>query len=149
MINAGLRSGEVITLKSKHIDWNTGKIMIKEGKGLKDRVVWANDPDLEILKKWKEVRPDSIYLFSTLKGNIINDRYLRAMIKRRAVKAGIKKDVYPHLLRHSFATDLLRESKNIRLVQKALGHSHLSTTMIYTHVYDDELASTMKSFREI
>ena len=147
MINAGFRSGEVLSLQTTDIDWISGKILIKEGKGKKDRVVWINEADLEFLRKWKEIKPNSPLLFSTLKGNKINDRYLRAMVKRRALRAGINKNVYPHLLRHSFATDLLRETKNIRLVQKALGHAHLSTTMIYTHIYDDELADAMKSFR--
>ena len=148
MINAGLRSSEVINLKTEDVDWISGKIHIKQGKGSKDRIVWINEADLDYLRKWKEIKPITNLLFSTLKSRIINDRYLRAMVKRRAKNAGIKKDVHPHMLRHSFATDLLRESKNIRLVQKALGHSHLSTTMIYTHIYDDELASAMKSFRD-
>jgi len=78
----------------------------------------------------------------------LNDRYLRAMIKRRAKKSGITKDVHPHLLRHTFATDLLRSTKNIRLVQKSLGHASLSSTMIYTHIYDEELERAFKSFRK-
>ena len=57
------------------------------------------------------------------------------------------KDVHPHTLRHTFATDLYRTTKNIRLTQKALGHSDLSTTMIYTHLVDDELEDALKSFR--
>mgnify|MGYP001314732759 CR=1 FL=1 len=86
----------------------------------------------------------------TLKGSQLNDRYLRQMVKRYAEKAGIlsdDKDVHPHTLRHTFATDLLRKTKNIRLVQKALGHSHLSTTEIYTHIVDDEMEEALKSFR--
>ena len=70
------------------------------------------------------------------------------MVKRRAKRIGIKKDVHPHLLRHTFATDLLRSTKNIRLVQKALGHTSLSSTMIYTHVYDEELEEALKYFRK-
>jgi len=70
------------------------------------------------------------------------------MVKRCAVKAGIEKDVHPHTLRHSFATDLYRETSKIRLVQKVLGHSDLSTTMIYTHIFDEEVESALKSFRQ-
>jgi len=70
------------------------------------------------------------------------------MVKRLAVKAGIVKNVHPHTLRHSFATDLYRETSKIRLVQKALGHSDLSTTMIYTHVFDEGLEDALKSFRQ-
>ena len=72
----------------------------------------------------------------------------RKMIKKYAKKAGINKKISPHTLRHTFATDLYRESKNIRLVQKALGHSDLSTTMIYTHIMDDELEQALKTFRK-
>ena len=70
------------------------------------------------------------------------------MVARSAAKAGIEKNVHPHTLRHSFATDLYRETSKIRLVQKALGHSDLSTTMIYTHIVDDELEDALKSFRQ-
>ena len=69
------------------------------------------------------------------------------MVKRLAKKAGIAKDVHPHTLRHTFATDLFRQTKNLRLTQKALGHSQISSTMIYTHIVDDELEEALKTFR--
>ncbi len=147
MLNVGLRSSEVLNISVVYLDWISGKLLVKQGKGKKDRIVWINEDDLEIIKEWKEIKPSSPILFTTLKGKKINDRYLRAMVKRRAKKAGITKDVHPHLLRHTFATDLLRSTKNIRLVQKALGHASLSSTMIYTHVYDEELETSLKSFR--
>jgi len=147
MLNAGLRSSEVLNISVEDVDWISGKLIIRHGKGNKDRIMWLNEDDLEIIKEWKEIKPSSPVLFTTLKGNKINDRYLRAMVKRRAKKTDITKDVHPHLLRHTFATDLLRSTKNIRLVQKALGHASLSSTMIYTHVYDEELESALKTFR--
>ena len=69
------------------------------------------------------------------------------MVKRVAEQAGIVKDIHPHSLRHSFATDLLRATKNLRLVQKALGHSNIETTTIYAHIVDEELESAMKELR--
>ena len=67
------------------------------------------------------------------------------MVKRRGQKAGLgHKDVHPHMLRHTFATELYRQTKDIRLVQKALGHADLSTTMIYTHIVDDDLEAALK-----
>ena len=69
------------------------------------------------------------------------------MVKRYAVKAGIEKDITPHTLRHSFATDLYQETTNIRLTQKALGHANLATTQIYTHIVDEELEGALKSSR--
>jgi site-specific recombinase XerD len=88
-------------------------------------------------------------LFTTLAGALLRDNYLRAMVKRYGLKAKIGKDVHPHMLRHTFATDLYRETKNIRLVQKALGHVSLGTTMIYTHIVDDELEDALRTFRRV
>ena len=69
------------------------------------------------------------------------------MVKRLAQQAGISKDVHPHMLRHTFATDLLRQTKNLRLTQKALGHPRLPRLMIYTHIVDDEMEEALKTFR--
>ena len=68
------------------------------------------------------------------------------MVKRRADKAGIVKDVHPHLLRHTFATEFYRQTKDIRLTQKMLGHADLSTTMIYTHIVDADAENAMREF---
>jgi len=87
-------------------------------------------------------------VFTTLKGGPMNDRYVRDFVKRYGKKSGIKKDVHPHTLRHTFATDLLRSTGNVRLVQKALGHASLATTMIYTHIVDEQLEFALKNFRE-
>ena len=86
-------------------------------------------------------------MFTTLKGRPLGHRYVQRMVKRCAAKAGIDKIISPHTLRHTFATDLYRETSKIRLVQKVLGHSDLSTTMIYTHIHDPEVESALKSFR--
>lgn len=79
------------------------------------------------------------HAFTTLQGQPLGHRYVQRMVKRYVVKAGIDKNVSPHTLRHSFATDLYRETSKIRLVQKVLGHSALFTTMIYTHIFDEEV----------
>ena len=152
MCNLGLRASEMLNLESADIDWTSGKLHVKQGKGAKDRILWLNDEDLETLGRWKQTRSDLVGhlsgpLFSTLKGERIDSRQLRAMIKRVARKAGIEKDVHPHLLRHTFATDLYRTTKNLRITQKALGHAHVSTTEIYTHIVDDEVEEALKSFR--
>lgn len=147
MLNAGLRVAELLNLETGDIDFNSGKTHIRQGKGKKDRILWVNEKDLKIIQEWQSIRPTSQYLFSTLKGKKISDRYLREMVKRYATKAGIVKDIHPHSLRHSFGTDLYRDSHNIRLVQKALGHADISTTMIYTHIIDTELEDAMKRFR--
>lgn len=147
MLNAGLRSAEVLALRLCDIDWTDGKLTVRNGKGGKDRTLWLSPEDLELLKSWRAVRPAGNGLFSTLKGEHIHDSYLRTMVKREARQAGIEKDVHPHMLRHTFATDLYRKTKNILLVQKALGHSDLATTMIYTHLVDADLEEALKGLR--
>jgi integrase/recombinase XerD len=147
MLNVGLRASEALNLQPGHIDCNSGKLTVKQGKGRKDRILWLGENDLALIRRWKEKRPESKWLFPTLAGNQLDARYLRQMVKRLAGKAGIGKDVHPHMLRHTFATDLYKETKNIRLVQKALGHADLSTTMIYTHIVDEELEDALKSLR--
>lgn len=149
MLNAGLRASEALNVRVRDVDWVSGQLMVRQGKGKKDRAVWLNDTDLELLRAWKARRPVAHeQLFTTLKGTPINDRDLREMVKRRARKAGIGKDVHPHLLRHTFATDLYRATTDIRLVQKTLGHADISTTMLYTHLVDEAVAHAMRALRE-
>ena len=148
-LNLGLRVSEALDLKVANIDWTSGKLTVRAGKGNRDRVLWLADRDLATLHAWRSTRPaDSDYLFCTLKGGRMHDRYVRDFVKRCALKRGIKKDVHPHTLRHSFATDLLRNTNNIRLVQKALGHISIATTMIYTHIVDEQLELALKDFRK-
>ena len=159
MLDAGLRASEVTNLNVNDIDWESGWLKVRQGKGKKDRILWLNEDALNLLKEWRDWRlaigdngnegnkGDSDRLFVTLDGKALSDRYLRAMVKRYASKAGIPKNVHPHTLRHTFGTDLYKSTRNIRLVQKALGHADLSTTMIYTHIMDEELEDAMKSFR--
>jgi site-specific recombinase XerD len=148
MLNTGLRASEVLHLRVRDIDWTSGQLMVREGKGKKDRTLWLSEPDLELLRAWRGRRPvASELMFTTLHGTPVKDRDLRAMVKRRARKVAISKDVHPHMLRHTFATDLYRATKDIRLVQKTLGHADLSTTMIYTHLVDDDVAHAMRTFR--
>lgn len=148
-LNAGLRVSEALALKVSDVDWVSGKLDIRDGKGGRDRVLWLNEKELEKLERWQNTRPAACeHVFSTLKGGPMHDRYVRDFVKRYAKKCGIKKDVYPHLLRHTFATDLLRSTSDVRLVQKALGHASLATTMLYTHIVDEQLEYALKNFRE-
>ena len=152
MLNLGLRASEMLSLESADIDWTSGRLHVKQGKGAKDRILWLNDEDLETLGRWKQTRAELVGhlsgpLFSTLRGERIDSRQLRAMVKRVARKAGIEKDVHPHLLRHTFATDLYRTTKNLRITQKALGHAHVSTTEIYTHIVDDGGRGSAEEFQ--
>jgi integrase/recombinase XerD len=145
MLNAGLRASEVLSLTWRDVDLHIGRLLVRRGKGDKDRQVWVNDEVVAQMRAWRERSPTSRYCFPTLKGTRIYDAALREMVKRRGRKAGIAKDVHPHMLRHTYATELYRATKDIRLVQKALGHAQLSTTMIYTHIVDDDLETAMRA----
>jgi integrase/recombinase XerD len=147
MLNLGLRASEVLNLEIRDIDWMSGKLMIRQGKNRRDRTLWLNEEDLDLLREWREKKPGGDLLFTTLDGGRINDRYLRAMVDRLAKKAGIEKNVHPHTLRHTFATDLYNQTKDIRMVQKALGHANIQTTTIYTHIIDDDLEEALRSLR--
>lgn len=149
MLNTGLRLSETTSLKWKHIDLTSGKLMVREGKGAKDRTLWIGEDMIDTLCNWKERQVEDIgscdYVFTTLEGNPVQNRYVQQLVKRLADKANIDKSISPHTFRNTFATDLYRETGKIRLVQKALGHSDLSNTMIYTHIVDEELEDSMKN----
>lgn len=149
MLATGLRAGEVVALRPEHVSITAGRLVVREGKGAKDRQLWFGDDMAEALAGWSERRPSSSYVFPTRHGGQLSTRYLRAMVKRVARKAGVAEweRVSPHTLRHTFATHLYRETKDLRLVQKALGHSSIQTTQIYTHLVDDELEAALRSFR--
>ncbi len=149
MLEAGLRVSEAIALKPEHLSMRTCKLRVIDGKGGRDRVLWVTDDLRDRVGEWLERRPDSEWLFPTRTGaQLLRQSYYRT-IQRYAEKALIASpdEISPHTLRHTFATRLYRETKNIRLVQKALGHADLSTTMIYTHIVDGELESAMRQLR--
>jgi len=152
MLDTGVRLAEAAALRWPHVDLATGKLMVIAGKGAKDRSLWISAELLARLQAWRERQLNACghtpeHIFFTLDGRTLLHRYIQAMVQRYSQRAGIAKRVSPHVLRHTFATDLYRQSHNIRLVQKALGHADLSTTMIYTHVYDEEIAQAMQALR--
>ncbi|MBN1069438.1 integrase [Clostridium botulinum] len=151
-LNTGLRLQELIDLKWKDINLMTGQLKVVQGKGHKDRMLWLSESTLETLREWRIKQTDNLgeceYVFTTNTKKQLDNKNVRKMVTDYSIKAGITKNVTPHTLRHTYATDLLRSTKNIRLVQKALGHSDISTTMIYTHIIDDEFEDALKNFRK-
>jgi integrase/recombinase XerD len=113
----------------------------------RQRILWIQDDDLKLLERhYQEAAPLGL-LFQTGTRNKIDTRFLRALVASMRVRSGLEKGVHPHLLRHTFATDLLRETKNLPLVMKSLGHADIGTTQIYLHIVDDELEAALKNFR--
>lgn len=145
MYRAGLRVSEVLDLEPSHIDARRNQIKVVGGKGDKDRTVPVEPWLIDALRSWMDTKArlqenagddwtTSKKVFTTLKGKPVSDRYVRTMVKREALAAGVDKDVHPHTLRHTYATELLEDGFTIREVQELLGHSDVSTTMLYTHV---------------
>jgi integrase/recombinase XerD len=148
MLEVGLRVSELCELKTGDVAMTACRVTVRDGKGGKDRQLWMPEDLRDLVGEWLERRPeaDDDWMFPTRNGTNTNPRSVRRTVKNYAEKAGIDwhEEVSPHTLRHTFATNLLRRTGNIRLVQKALGHADLSTTMIYTHIVDDELEAAMK-----
>ena len=140
----GLRAGEVIRLKVKHIDSAQKIIRIEQSKGRKDRNVMLSPELLDLLRQWWKVRPSrddaetpaqERWLFPGRKpGKPMTTRQLSRLFHETAQAAGIKKSVTLHSLRHSFATHLLERGTDIRIIQALLGHDKLDTTARYTRV---------------
>jgi site-specific recombinase XerD len=133
--SAGLRVGEVVRLKLEDIDSNRMLIHIRGSKGRKDRYIMLSKRALETLNQyWKEYRPTKWLFEGARAGRYISIRTAQKIFEHACEKAGIKKDITVHTLRHSFATHLLESGTDLRYIQELLGHAHSKTTEIYTHV---------------
>ena len=140
----GLRAGEVVRLKVKHIDKAQSIIRVEQAKGRKDRHVMLSPETLGLLRQWWKARPtrwdagvppEERLLFPGRKpGKPVTTRQLSRLFHAAADAAGIKKGVTMHALRHSFATHLLERGTDIRIIQALLGHDKLDTTARYTRV---------------
>lgn len=134
LYSSGLRVSELVSLRIDNVDLQERTMRIR-GKGEKDRLVLFDDETKKMIEDYLAQRgDDSEYLFINRSNNHLTPRYVQMMIKDYARVAGIKKKVTPHILRHSFATHLLKNGVDIRAIQQLLGHSNLSTTQIYTSV---------------
>ncbi|MEO9869661.1 tyrosine-type recombinase/integrase [Ekhidna sp.] len=134
LYSAGLRVGELLSLKITDIDADHMRIWVREGKGCKDRLTTLSPHLLKLLRLYyQRYRPEN-YLFEGSAGHQYSSTSVRKVLNRASLKAGIKKKVKPHTLRHSFATHLLEQGTNLRYIQSLLGHGSSKTTEIYTHV---------------
>jgi integrase/recombinase XerD len=133
---SGLRVSELVNLDRDSIEEN--RIHVESGKGKKDRVAYLDNGTLQLLQEYLCERTDEDpALFVNRRGTRLTDRYIEMLVKTHAKRAGIKKKVTPHTLRHTFATHLLQNEANIMVIKDLLGHASLSTTQIYTHVTDE------------
>ena len=137
--SCGLRISELINLKIKDIDSKRMLIQIRNSKGNKDRQVQLTNQILVLIKKYYKSYFPKEFLFNGMHGGKYSSASIQKIIKRMALRAGIRKNITPHTLRHSFATHLLEDGIDIRYIQTILGHSNIQTTQIYTHVSSKHL----------
>ena len=142
--SSGLRLAELAQLKPVDINFTEGTIKVL-GKGGKMRIVPVGDYAIDALTVWLErrsliVKPNVTALFLSQHGNAISTRTISHRLKSRARQQGIHQNVHPHILRHSFASHLLQSSGDLRAVQEMLGHAHITSTQIYTHLDFQHLA---------
>ena len=130
--SAGLRISEIINLKWCDLDFDRNLIHLKRAKGKKDRIVMLS---LKVKDGLMNLTPNKEgYVFLTNRGGKYTQRTIQKIIENAATKVGIGKSITPHTLRHSFATHLLENGTDIRYIRDLLGHSDISTTLIYTKV---------------
>ncbi len=150
---SGLRVSELTELNIKNIDINNKEIKVR-GKGDKDRIVYFGEYAEKYLKMYlEEARPilldnkKSDYLLINNQGGELSTRGVQMVIDDIVKESSIKHNISPHVLRHTFATDLLNNGADLKSVQELLGHSSLSTTQIYTHITNERLRSVyLKTF---
>lgn len=150
---SGLRVSELTSLKVGDVSFETGMVRVK-GKGSKERIVPIAPAVLKLLLRYlRTAREELVYLvplspyfFVSHHSRKLNRERIWAIIKDAAFAAGISKNIYPHTLRHSFASHLLANGADLRVIQEMLGHADIGTTEIYTHVDRGRLASIHQKF---
>ncbi len=149
----GARVSEVCDVKLSDVDLDSRTVRLF-GKGSRERMTPLGKPAVDALRRYvEESRPHfrsevvlPLWLFLSRAGKRMHRASVFRIVKQAALRAGITKNVYPHLLRHSFATHMLEGGANLRAVQILLGHSSLDTTQIYTHVHQPHLAEAYEAY---
>ena len=153
LYSSGLRVSETANLQLNAIDLEQELIRVT-GKGSKTRIVPVGKPALRQLKRYLEFsrpafaekNPASPALFLSYRGKPLDRERIWQVVKLAASRAGIKKNIHPHTLRHSFASHLLAHGADLRAIQEMLGHANIATTEIYTHVDRNKLISVHRKF---
>jgi len=153
LYSCGLRVSEAVNLQLHDLKFDDGIICVT-GKGNKQRIVPIGAPAEKIISKYMELsRPKLLKdksnqskVFLSVNGKSLTRARIWGVVKSAAKFAGIKKNIYPHTLRHSFASHLLENRADLRVIQEMLGHADISTTQIYTHVDQNRLRNVLKNF---
>lgn len=145
----GLRRGELLQLKIVDIDSQRGYLVIRQGKGKRDRLVPIGTKIVELLRSYFTCYRPKLYLFEGQAGGAYSAKSLESVLKQATRKAGITKPVTLHWLRHCYATHLLEAGTDIRYIQTLLGHKSSRTTEIYTHVSNQVLQNIRSPFDDL
>lgn len=148
--SCGLRRSELLNLKPTDIDSKRGIVIIKQGKGKKDRIAPLSPKILEMLREYYSIHKPSIWLFEGQNfGEKYSEQSLQSVLKQALQKARITKPVTLHWLRHSYATHLLENGTDLRYIQELLGHNSSKTTEIYTHVSTKSIQQIKSPFDDL
>jgi len=139
LYSSGLRRSELLNLKLSDIDSHRMVVHVRNGKGNKDRITLLSDGVLKELRTYYKQWKPQVYLFEGSPGKPYSVTSVLKIIQKASSRAGIKKTVTPHMLRHSFATHLLEDGVDLRYIQVLLGHNSTKTTEIYTQVATNSL----------
>lgn len=134
--STGMRRSEIMCLKPSHIDSERMQIRVVHGKGKKDRFTILSPKALELLRFYYQVYRPATFLFEPRgrKNHTLSSSTLNNIVKQAANRAGIRKEISFHTMRHSFATHMLENGTNIRIIQQFLGHTSIRTTSVYLHI---------------
>lgn len=149
MYSCAMRVGEVTNLKIKDLDTKNDKIIIKNGKGKIDRIVMLDKSLLKLLREYWHQYKTNEYLFEGAKGLKYSEKSIQTLVKVSAAKAGIKKKISSHSLRHSCLTQLVKDGVDLRTVQKIAGHKNINTTAGYIKLVDCDILGTISPLSKI
>ena len=141
LYSGGLRIGELIGLRIQDVVWDKNYLFVRGGKGKKDRITLLSEHIAPLLKKYIESHKPNYWVIESPNRRQYSDSSIRAILRNSTKAAGLQKRVYPHMLRHSFATHLMEKGADLRYIQELLGHGSSKTTEIYTHVSKKSLAN--------
>ena len=136
LYSAGLRISELLELKPGDINESRSLIRVRQGKGKKDRYTLLSRPLMKKLTEYNRLYKPKVWLFEHRPGEPFTESIVSKRLKAAAREAGITKRIYPHLLRHSFATHLLEQGTDIKIVKELMGHNNIKTTERYVHIAD-------------
>jgi integrase/recombinase XerD len=151
LYSAGLRVSELLNLKVKDLELDKGYGYVRNGKGRKDRLITLSKRLIPVFRRIIEIEnlKEDDLIFRNNKNGKYSPRTIQEIIKKASKKAGIKRKIHPHTLRHSFATHLIENGYDISNVQAMLGHKSPETTLIYTHIASPNLISTKSPLDEL